>query len=588
MRQTLTFTTCVLLMLGSTCLGAARPDVLNMIPSDSAVVIVTQPLAKVTQQVNTFIQRLGVPMENPVDIATLAGGQLGLGSEIDVNRACGLAIGNLELPQETLLAFVPVAKNAELVMGQLAATGGARPTATAGILQLPTGGVFAKASGQYIVVGGSEALLQQLGSKPLGVKLSDAEMSLLDTSLAACKLEMASAVKGGQEAMMTAMNMNPQMQTMPGTKDMFTTMFTLLAEADTLFAGIGVRTDGIGISSLLTAKPGTELAQMLSDHPTTGIAPLNALPAKPFLVASVANLRGSALAGLTDRLIEPMIASAGDAVTADEQSQIKQIILETMKQYRAGAYAEYVSPMTPAGGPGPKKIMGMFGCTDSARMMVLAKQSMPLMTKVMQHYAKMAMSYNDAAGQIAGRDYAEFTVDFSTMDMPPESLEAMKAQFGGETTMTEQLCAVDKNNIAIGVGPDSLAELLNSVDSGQGGLGEDPAIVQAARNLPSQANVYAFMPIGNMVRQALSQPNTPPQAMMMAGSFMQIQSAIGGSATLADGMVRTDAFIPNEPLQAAAMFVQMMMGAMGGPGAGPGMGPGGPQPAAQPANSAQP
>ena len=560
-----------ILILILTCatadLTAAGPDMLGEIPSDAAAIVVTRPIGELNSRINAFLTQVGLPPENQLDLPTMIPGQLGLATSIDDSRGLAVAIGDLTQPRQTLLAFIPVTEPDSALDGlrqaeQLTATD------SPNIHAMTSNGLFVTTTARHLVIAGGADRLQKLSTTKRGLELNAADQAILKDSLIAAKINLGPLMPMFKQQALAGLN-QPGMEQMGAAQDINEMMIERITDLDSVFLAVNLLETAVNLTMNFQPVAGSPMADFLAKHETIDASALAPLPANEFVMAYAFSLNPASMTNATDAVMDLLTSEATTAGTlsATDAAQAKELTLEWLKiGATRGALAEY---LTPTGSSEGMRMMGLAQVEDVDRALDLMKESAPLMNKVMKESLNITTTYDDNAGKIGPRTYTEWSFDMSTMDLPPEAMEALKSQWGGSTTFTEQFCRIDDQRMGIGLGSSSLEELLAFIDSGQTGLSANPAIAQSAANLPQKANVIAFVHLGNAVRKMLNQPTTPPEAMMMMGMFAQLQSVIGTTATFSPDGLRSDVTIPADLIQFAVTMAMQFSGMMGPGAAGP-------------------
>ena len=277
----------------------------------------------------------------------------------------------------------------------------------------------------------------------------------------------------------------------------------------------------------------------------------------------------------------PFIDSVLDLLAAEETLKEK-IGAENISELRSllnykfdfqGAFAEYAPESHPATqgneGAGAKrgKMFGIGRYSELDKMMANSPKIMPVASRIAEQVGfKIILDYKSRAGTVMGLPYDEILIDLSEMEVPAEVKAMLAMQWGGKLLIEEQFCKLDDERLAFSMsygGGNHLEELVKFIRSGQAGLDKDASIINAARDLPAQANVFMFSNIGTAMRSAMGQ--MPPEAQMFAGMMSQLKGVVAGSVILEEGSVKTQLHVPTETLQSIVDMVkpilemQMMM-----------------------------
>lgn len=529
------------------------PAVLEQMPSDAAVVIATQPLKILNARASSYAQKLGLPIppDQPMDLGMKLSEQLGMSGQLDSTKGIGISIGNIMQAEQTMVVYLPIL-NAENTLTSLGAT---KNEAAPGIWSLPAQQSFAKTAGSYLMIAPDSMNLTNISNQPRGVKLSASDQALFERSDVAIKAQLG-PVMGMAKMMIPGLLMNnPQMQQYPAATQLVNLVMDRLAEVDKGSLGLSLGQNGVNLGVHLQARPGSQLAGYFSNHPPTDISELAVLPPGNFSTAYAFNYNGEVFRPCLDSIFATLANDPGvtEKVGAESLTELQSLL--NYKMDIKGAFAEYTTSSTTNGG---KKMLGVTSNSNLDKMLEVGEKACPLITKIIAQFGfDMPVVYKSKAGTTAGMSYDEVSVDMSKFTTDPMALEAMKKQWGDSLSFTEQFCKLDSTRAAIAVGDGSLEEIVNFVKSGQAGLDQDPAIRTAAKSLPANANVYAFIHVGNAVRSMLA--TAPPQMMMLGGMFTQVQGVAGVAMTMDDGRIETEIHVPDDVIQSVGMMIQQMM-----------------------------
>jgi len=557
----------------------AAPAVLQYMPADAAAIVVTKPLLDLSAKVDLFARQIGLPIppEQPLNLAALLGAQLAtqLGTfvPVDADGEFGLAIGDFNNPEQSMVAFIPV-KDPQALIDTLAN----KTDAGGGIWALPSQACV-KAADKYLLMSPNADVLNALSQGARGVTLSDIDAQLFSQSDFSATFNLSAVMGMLEEKALQEIRNDPELGQMLGLQQMASMVIERVVELQQVSVGGRLGQSGVNLDMNFQAVPGSRLAGFLANHPATDYAELSRLPAGDYAAAYVFDMNSKAFEAPLNALLDAVAEDPNLSVKIGPENiaKMKSLIRRTCALGSAGAFATYVPsmPTDPNSAVAVQtKMMGVGIYRDAKQALALMPEWCELTSDVVSQFGfNLPMAYKANAGQIAGVPYGEVAVDLSQLPLPPEAMQAMALQYGGQLQFVEQLARIDNQRLAIGVGPGALKEMLEFAGSGQPGLNQDPALNKVADNLPAKANFFGFGNVGNAMRSMLSQPNMPPQAMMMMGLLGQMQGTVGMAATLDAGAVQMNVFIPSELIQSGVMMAMQMQAQMMG-----GQGPGGAQP----------
>ena len=137
-------------------LYAAAPSVLTEMPSNSVLVVATQPLAQVSGTMDRLVHQIRVmPPDTNVRLPDLLGMKFGIPNMIDSSSGLGLAVkldkaGVMTgvMPDAALIIFLPVLDTAEAIKAMQAQPA---PDMT-GIWAVPMQNIFVKPAGKHLLI----------------------------------------------------------------------------------------------------------------------------------------------------------------------------------------------------------------------------------------------------------------------------------------------------------------------------------------------------------------------------------------------------------------------------------------------------
>ena len=583
-------------------LAAVEPDVLSQMPANAALVAATGPLNTVGAKFCAFAGQIGLPVGPQMDPAAMLSMQMGIPGMIDPTGRIGLAIGDLTDPENTLTAFLPIS-DPQAVQSALQAQGAVPIDGSPDMWSCPAINSSYQIVGNYLMIAQNNQALQHCHQQSKGVKLSAADAAFFansDVAVSADLVPLMGLLRTEIESGLAKAQNMPQAAALksPAATSVTTMALDRLAEMKTGLAGFRLTDNGISIKSTFRATPGSKLAAFMSDHPTTTISELAALPRDNAAYAIAYKMDESKFIAPTNAILDALMTdpNLADKVDQEDITKIKKLMGQVLASTVSGAMAAYAAPAQPAAGaqagsaPQPTtaiKFMGFENYTDAAKMVELSKEFLPLISKIAKGFGyDLPMAYKEKVGQVAGKAYDVYEMDMSQLPIPPEAMQALMTAYGGQAKMSFPITQLDKNRLAYASEPGHLGELISFIDSGAPGLASNTEFLQATADLPRRANFFEIVDLGKYMQlaqaQMQAQMQADPMAMMFMGMASMMRGTVAGAATMADGSCTVDVAVPTQLIQSVVM---MGMSMMGGPGmmppgaAGPAGQPSGPPPA---------
>ncbi|MBN1846637.1 MAG: hypothetical protein JW810_13195 [Sedimentisphaerales bacterium] len=566
--KSLALFTLVGMMLGAVDpAAAALPDVLKAMPADSQVIIVSQSLTALSQKIDAFAKKAQLPLSQdpsqPFQLSQMLDEQLGLSNQIDASRGIGLSIQNLSMAGETLVAFIPM-RNASEAIAQLQLE--KAPNAE-GIWVNQEDGVYLKPTSQYMLLADNVEMLNGLGQRAAGIALSAHESELLSRSDVAAIIQLSSVLELVRPMLTMQINQDEDLQKYPSVAKILTMGVDRLAEVDRVLVAGRISDAGFGLSIHGQAKAGSVLAKYLSGHPQTDLSPLASLPKGNFIMASVGRMDSKLFTEPLGAIMETLAADTSLPAKIDPQD-VRQT-LQLMGQMYEGMSSQGVgqalyASKQPAQGLKVLEVSSYANITESLE--VLPKVLANVGKILAQAGIEIPMTFQKDAGKADGVSYHELRIDLSQLPVPPEVMQMLAMQWGGQPVITEQFAVFGDNLAAVGMGEGAIEEVVQLAKSAPKGLHTDPAIQSTAKHLPAQANGLVFLDVGKYLQFAFSSAMPAGGAqgmnpmMMMGQMFGNLKGMVGVGVTLEEGRMEMEMFVPTEIVQSAfATYMQIMM-----------------------------
>jgi len=571
-------TTITVGILMSLCLGQIpaqakeikSTEALREMPQQAVIALATQPIDAINKKVGSFSQEIGVANpEEPFDIKgllTSSIAEMGVNITIDGSRGVGLAVLNpmanplLKIP----VLFLPVAD------AQNALNGLKKKTAAGQDIWQTADDMFVRASGKYLLLAEKAEILTTIAPMPKGINLTEHDRKIFSQSDAAVVINMTSLTP-----MMRMMAMmftaGEQAQKHPALGKMTNLFVERICEMNTISVGAKLGSQGVNLKYNIQAKKGSTLAQHLTNHPLTDLAPLAKLPGQDHIFAYAFNFDNKAFGNALTSIIDILRTdtTVQNNIKPAEFDEIKNLTLKMLELNHQGSVAMYPSPDTPKSGTMLGRSIYIANMKNNREILAQTAQMSGLTAKIMAQFGvPVKLTYKKAAGQIDGITYDEMDMEMSAMVPDPEAKKALQKMYGDKMTITQQYCTM--NDLLLGgTGKGTLEQAIAMIKNQTTTLDKNPGIVKAAQNLPSHANAFGFIDFAQYMQFALgmafSQTSAPQgdetQQMQntITDMLKQIKGTIGFSITLADGRLQNDIFIPNELIQSASKTVMGLM-----------------------------
>ncbi len=564
----------ILLGLSIQSAKAQLPDVLSAMPEKSQVIIATKSLDKVAEKIMNFGTKIGTPLPitDTSDISNMLLMSLGITGELDGSSSIGIAIQDLKNPEETAMLFLPLKDPEEALKLSEAQKNEAAP----GVWSLPSGSDYAIVTKKYTVICSSPTKLANLKDIPKGAKLSQTDLKLFEKSDIAASMNITPFIEEAKSALEKSIQMNPMFQSDPNYKFIMDFYISLLEEMDSGALGLRLSDLGVNLNINLNAKKGSDLAKGLSGHPMINTTELKSLPSQAYWMAMAFATNSDSLKPLFDTIFEKVKSNQEltKDMTEKELKQLKESIFSMLQSnWSAALYLMPNNPSAPGTFPG-FKFLGTYKLND-------AKTTYENMKNMFNSpfYKNMYsdMIYTPNAGKVGNVSFDTWKLDMTKQMESNPAYEQLKTQMGNIFKMTMNYAIPDNKTMVIAgasgeeVNKDVIKEVIEFPKSGKTSLADDFSLQTTAKGLPKNANGYLFFHIGNYVRFIASA--APPQVMMMAGMFTQIQGTVGTSITMDNGSLQMDTHIPIDTIQQVTMMVTQMMQMMQGPPPGAGAPP---------------
>ncbi|MBN1436080.1 MAG: hypothetical protein JW936_03305 [Sedimentisphaerales bacterium] len=551
-----------LMMLSCAVVNGEISDAVRALPSDAPLIIATQSLDDIDEQLIPYLIQLGLPIEEGTSVATELGNILEIDVDIDSTRGAALVIMDMDNADEAVAMLLPVSR-AGSALERLARDEEIEEIGRGRYSVIGRDDMLLKGLGDYLVLASTLDVLDSISESAGGPELSQAEERMFDQGLVAGKVQLQNLGEGFDQAL-SGMSEGMQSGTVPpGIMSMMGVYMDRLEDLDTLTFGMNLGENNVVINTYVTALPGTVLADCLDEQPTTNVeSALEMLPNRALVMAAAMSGDGENFRPFVEAFVDAMMEESDiDADEADE-------IVDSMMAWTTGwegpsAFAQYLSPMNDDGLMEPPVIMGCYTYSDAEEALDLVSESLPTMNRLFGDSLGMSVDVDENAGQVSGHRYSTIMMDMSGMDLGAEGMAAMESQWGEDMVLTEYLCAVD-NQLLFTMSEDSLEDYIDFLGSRRrSGLDSSESIGMAASDLPREANLYFFLHAGNMIRQSLGQmPDAAPEEMMAMGMFSELEGVIGFAGTTHRNSMEATITIPNEMVQYFGTMA-MMFSSMG-------------------------
>ncbi len=594
-------------VLGQQTSEAGSRALLKAIPADAWGFVAIRSLEGLNKDILGLAQKLQLPIgEGGLIESPLAAfkAQFGIDAGFDDKGSLAvvvLASQTLDEVSKQIVILVP-SKDIKALTGPLQGKDAGDKLMTANLFQQQ---VVVGAKGGFAVVAPVEAAAPQLGggdgapttTQEANKKAIEQAKKVVQSVIAAkgditAKIDKASLADIEKNDLYLWANLDPiitlakpmlegllaMLQTMGGPGDQAQMQFgfgKLLEYADqaaTLGIGIDLSNGGLGINGLVSAKPDTELAKIISGAKGTDKSLLVGLPVENFVIAGGQRIDPTQAEMGTQnltQLIDMLLAKdeVKEAVVAEKATAFKSKVVELSKT--GGTLMSFALSALPAGPAGRIGATLVIEGADSSK-------TQPLVGEIIAAAKDMVADeeWKEALGVIEYKAEAEKIGDVrvdhvvlkleEVAEVSPEDIALVKKLVGEEGVLIRVIAASPKHvAIVFGGGEERAQEVIKICKSGGAPLGEGAGIKRVSTQMPKQHNFEFYMAIDaglDLVKTIAREVGEDEIAIMMP----KIDAPLAVVGSGGPGYGRIDLFIPVELLQAGTQaFMQgMMMGGM--------------------------
>ena len=548
--------TLALLILAGTPLYAANTDLLNLLPTNAEAVLVTEPLDLLGKHFDAFGRAARLPVMPPDQtfsfeqhIARMTGAQV----SIDGSRGMAMAVTSIMAASQTFVVFVPVADAQAFVK----AADARQLAQTNNLYRMPDGQTYLLPLKKYVALAPDSNALITYQKASHGLKLNAPNADLLNKNQAAAvvKLHAVAPLASAMIIMQAQQQLqNPQAGNSAAVANLMQLAAQRINDLDTLALGLRFDDSGAYLQKMVQAKKGSTLASYLAASPPTTIEPLNNLPAGALIAATVTSLDKKTL-------VEPLLPLLDAFASTDAQTvdALKKDLPPFAQALLAGPIAggTYLTSNTDQ-----QANVRLGHLAQPDKVLSLTAKMMPLLSKLVhQAGSPVPLTYKPNAGKIGDTTYHALT-----MNLPQSPMAHLAGNDNAAQPVTRYIAAIGQNKL---VGADSQKAFNQAIQLAQKNtpttLGQDPAILQAGKKVPPQANFFLFLntaTIGQALANGMQSPHrqADPFTQSIVNAFARLRGICAASASLNQGRLEAHAFIPAQLVRTGiAAFMQLQM-----------------------------
>jgi len=569
------------------------PAVLAQMPNGAMAVLATKPISSVSAGVDAFAQQLGiVPPGESLNLPAMLSGQLSQGFGVPVNldssKGFGIAVMNLMMFEKTLVAYLPMV-DAKALIDSLPAKQSISPGVWKVGEEAKPSDIYVSTSGQYLLVAQQGNVLAELAQGPKGVKLNKVQTQLFADSDVAATVSLSAVMPMVKGFASMGMASNPDIAKHPSISKILTMAVDRVCELKGVGVGVNVSKAGLGLALNFQAAPGTKLANFLSNQPTTDTSSLSALPDGNYLYAATMKSDAKKCAAPINAVMDALAAdiTLGEIISPTDIAQLKTIFADYCRILSNTTSAEYTFENVSDAGMFNTGEIAIIEAGADEMTKLLAKVCPPINKILKNIKVPVSVVYKSKAGTSAGLSYDELVIDLSKAAPTPEVAKQLSVFYGDDLTLRVLLCKIGSKKVVSAMSPGILAKTIELAKSTSAGIAKRPDITSVKGKLPSKANVYSFISVGNIMKfmanilqaqmtalQAQMQPGQQMTQMMgmmpmIAGMLSQVTGSLAVSSAFEDECLKSRIFISSElagsVYKTGQMAIGAIMGGMGGP-----------------------
>ena len=562
---------------------AASPSVLKVIPGDAWGFVAVRSLEDLNTEFLGLAKRLNLPMFGPggiIESPLLAlKAQLGLNAGFDDKGSLAVAIlagESFDDIDQRLVVFVP-SSDIKALTDPLGAESAGDGLLKANLMDQE---VFVGRKAGFAVISPHKGAVE----KAIGAKGAIADKMTADeikdftrndlylwVNLEAV-VEVAKPMIDGFLSMIETMQAGSQPAIMQAWSGMgFDQIKQMVTESRAVSMGIDFSDGGVGLDLVFAAKPGSDLAKMVTAVKGTEKSLLVGLPDEDFVIAFAARSSPAAAEIGATQLGEML-----DAVIADEQAQehVDKDKFSTFKDKLLAAYELGISGFSgsltvlPEGPQGLIAGTVVLECRDAAKAksligdIVAAAKAMVKgeeireALKVVQHKAK--------AETIAGTSVDHVSIDLSGLpEVDAEDVSVIKKILGEDGLLFRVAAASPKHlAITLGGGKSRAEKIIALCKKGGAPLGDRPGIKLVNKTLPKRRQGEVYIAVDQILTLVKSIAKAVGEEADLPFNLRKIDAPVAVVSSSGANFGRVDIFLPTQLIQqlGQAAMTAMMMG----------------------------
>ncbi len=577
-RHGLLTTALTLIALLASFVSPARaqtvPDVLNLAPDDSAIMVLIPSIGATSKKISDFVAAMGLKdmAEDMADPLAKIKSELGIKGGIDEKGSVLVVLGNVkkaiaEQSEPDLAILLPITDYKAFTANFDAKEDGGVTSLTS---KNSNEEVFARNLGKHAVVSNVKAVVADFkpgnGAAKLGAaagKLGTRYLAANDVSIYVDvkalspvlrpKLkEMYNDARSQVENLAGGEGPEAQMAALGGAmlKMYFDSADALMRDTDSAVLGMDIDSKGVGMTMAAQFAPGSFTGNMFAGAKGNAAATLAKLPSDPYLMSMAADFSGIDIKGLMNEITTRMPKEGGFLGEAMKQS------ITAFSKAEAMATSYYV-PQAAAGIFGGMSGVTVFQTADPVGYTKANKEMMVGMGKMKFDLGAdpdgkpMSISYTtkyqDKVVEIDGVTVDQYLIK---TNFPPAVLQQMGPMGGlfmNFTTTSGYIGTVGKN-VIMTTQPDAdlMKKAIAATKAGKG-MGEDPILSQVRKQgLPPNPAMEGYLSVGGLV-QALG-----PIIAMVGGPAIEVPNnlpPVAMGASFDSGGMATRLYAPMPLIQ---------------------------------------
>ena len=561
--------TLTLLLVLSSVVCAASPEVLNLVPSTAELVVVSGTLSDIDARLSSIVEKFGLPEEISLDnIAEELSDGLGLSEklELDKSRPVCFALTSFMAGEKAILLYLPV-ENAESV---IEASGSEKQES--GLYKFEDDG-FMAAKSNYLMIGSNEANLKMAVANTKGMNLPSIVATDMSSSDIAVYANLTNIMMMAKSMVPLGLASVPEIQSQPELVAKIQELVNTVTEIDKLSIAINIADDGFVTKSNMFYQPTGTLSNLLKPYKKTSIEELVGMPDGKLMTVSSVSLDPAVMKDIYSFVLDVVaMATQGkvgglDEFLADLNSEITSIFDQYSDKMGTHVQGDYIA-MTE-------------GIAPEAAALTLTKSELDKesLDKIISSFVDKKLEtffevskYESEAGSIDGVKYSnlQYSIGQPTPSGNGETFKTEVDLYFGQSKSGMYVQAMDKAAL-----PEAI-----KLSSSKKTLKGNEAFMQTVSKMPVSANMYSVFDVSNMFgyvgatmksqtqNMAKEHPEMAMQAAMMGPVMDNISSNVkgyvAGALELEDGYIRDTCYVSMQTVEtfvdAVEAIVQSFMG----------------------------